>query len=249
MQKVGLHPEDLEPFEYELDNFRALIVCTNHSWLDIAKPTGVFSSEMTVPYYLFTDAGIEVDLASPLGGPIAIDPMSMRSVIRSRHDDRFLLDDLLKEKILNSISMSDIDVEIYDVIYFAGGWGASFDLGFSDIVGQKVTEANIKGTILGGVCHGPLGFLRASNPQGRPLVEGRRITGVTNKQVLELGIDATPHHPETELRKLGADFKCSHRFRDPLANHWEVDGTLVTGQNQNAAPMVAREIMKLLSES
>ncbi|MCH1514424.1 MAG: hypothetical protein L7S61_04810, partial [Acidimicrobiales bacterium] len=87
-----------------------------------------------------------------------------------------------------------------------------------------------------------------SNLQGRPLVEGRRITGVTDKQVLELGIDATPHHPETELRKLGADFKCSHRFRDPFANHWEIDENLVTGQNQNAAPMVAREIMKLLSK-
>ena len=182
---------------------------------------------MTVPYYLFTDAGIEVDLASPLGGEIAIDPMSLRAVTRSHHDDRFLVDDLLKEKVRKSISMSDIDVEIYDVIYFAGGWGASFDLGFSDIVGQKVTEANAKGTILSGVCHGPLGFLRASNLQGRPLVEGRRITGVTDKQVLELGIDATPHHPETELRKLGADFKCSHRFRDPFANHWEVDENLV----------------------
>ena len=249
LQKIGLHPEDLHPFEDELNDFRALIVCTNHSWLDVAKPTGVFSSEMTVPYYLFTDAGIEVDLASPLGGEIAIDPMSLRAVTRSHHDDRFLVDDLLKEKVRKSISMSDIDVEIYDVIYFAGGWGASFDLGFSDIVGQKVTEANAKGTILSGVCHGPLGFLRASNLQGRPLVEGRRITGVTDKQVLELGIDATPHHPETELRKLGADFKCSHRFRDPFANHWEVDENLVTGQNQNAAPMVAREIMKLLSKN
>ena len=249
LQKIGLHPEDLHPFEDELNDFRALIVCTNHSWLDVAKPTGVFSSEMTVPYYLFTDAGIEVDLASPLGGEIAIDPMSLRAVTRSHHDDRFLVDDLLKEKVRKSISMSDIDVEIYDVIYFAGGWGASFDLGFSDIVGQKVTEANAKGTILSGVCHGPLGFLRASNLQGRPLVEGRRITGVTDKQVLELGIDATPHHPETELKKLGADFKCSHRFRDPFANHWEVDENLVTGQNQNAAPMVAREIMKLLSKN
>ena len=249
LQKIGLHPEDLHPFEDELNDFRALIVCTNHSWLDVAKPTGVFSSEMTVPYYLFTDAGIEVDLASPLGGEIAIDPMSLRAVTRSHHDDRFLVDDLLKEKVRKSISMSDIDVEIYDVIYFAGGWGASFDLGFSDIVGQKVTEANAKGTILSGVCHGPLGFLRASNLQGRPLVEGRRISGVTDKQVLELGIDATPHHPETELRKLGADFKCSHRFRDPFANHWEVDENLVTGQNQNAAPMVAREIMKLLSKN
>ena len=249
LQKIGLHPEDLHPFEDELNDFRALIVCTNHSWLDVAKPTGVFSSEMTVPYYLFTDAGIEVDLASPLGGEIAIDPMSLRAVTRSHHDDRFLVDDLLKEKVRKSISMSDIDIEIYDVIYFAGGWGASFDLGFSDIVGQKVTEANAKGTILSGVCHGPLGFLRASNLQGRPLVEGRRITGVTDKQVLELGIDATPHHPETELKKLGADFKCSHRFRDPFANHWEVDENLVTGQNQNAAPMVAREIMKLLSKN
>lgn len=34
------------------------------------------------------------------------------------------------------------------------------------------------------------------------------------------------------------------RFRDPLANHWVVDGNLVTGQNQNAGPMVAREMLK-----
>ncbi len=32
-----------------------------------------------------------------------------------------------------------------------------------------------------------------------------------------------------------------------LANHWVVDGNLVTGQNQNAGPMVAREMMTLLA--
>ena len=37
LQNIGLHPEDLHPFEGELKNFRALIVCTNHSWLDVAK--------------------------------------------------------------------------------------------------------------------------------------------------------------------------------------------------------------------
>ena len=249
LQKLGLHPEDSESFKSDLSGFRALIVCTNHSWLDVAKPTGVFSSEMTVPYYLFTDSGIEVDLASPLGGLIAIDPLSIRGIVRSHHDDRFLADDLLKKKVVNSISMSNVEIDTYDVIYFAGGWGASFDLGFSEIIGEKVTEANTKGKIIGGVCHGPLGLLKARNSQGRPLIEGRRVTGVTNKQVSELGIDATPHHPETELKKVGGDFKCTHRFRDPLANHWEVDGNLVTGQNQKAAPMVAREIMKLLSKN
>jgi hypothetical protein len=53
-------------------------------------------------------------------------------------------------------------------------------------------------------------------------------------------------HPETELRAKGALFECATRFRDPFANHWVVDGNLVTGQNQNAGPMVARELMRLV---
>ena len=36
--------------------------------------------------------------------------------------------------------------------------------------------------------------------------------------------------------------------RDVLANHWVVDGNLVTGQNQNAAPMVAREMLRIVAE-
>jgi putative intracellular protease/amidase len=244
---MGMHPKDLDNFEGDLSGKRALIVCTNTAWLDEGKPTGLFASEMTVPYYLFVDSGIEVDLASPLGGEIPIDPISFRPVIRSHHDDRFLKDNLLQEKVMDSKAISDTDVDIYDVIYFAGGWGAAFDLGFSETIGEKVTEANAKGKILGGVCHGPLGFLKALGVDGKPLVQGRRVTAVTDKQVRELRIDTTPHHPETELRQLGADFRCTHRFRDPFANHWEVDGNLVTGQNQNAGPMVAREIMRLLS--
>ena len=62
----------------------------------------------------------------------------------------------------------------------------------------------------------------------------------------ELDIQSTPHHPERELRSVGAEFESETRWRDPLANHWVVDGNLVTGQNQNAGPMVAREMMQLL---
>ncbi|MCP3937649.1 MAG: type 1 glutamine amidotransferase domain-containing protein, partial [Actinomycetia bacterium] len=81
----------------------------------------------------------------------------------------------------------------------------------------------------------------------RPLVEGRRVTGVSDKQVSELGIESTPHHPETELRRMGGLYESETKFRDPFANHWVVDGNLVTGQNQNAAPMVAREMMRILT--
>ena len=109
-----------------------------------------------------------------------------------------------------------------------------------------MTAAAAAGLVIGGVCHGPLGLVNATAADGRPLVEGRRISAVTDKQVRELRITSTPKHPETELRKAGALFESSTRFRDPFANHWVVDGNLVTGQNQNAGPMVAREMVRLV---
>ena len=247
LQRLGLHPDDPDAVEFELLGKRALIVCTNHGVLDIGKATGVFASEMTVPYYAFVDAGMFVDLASPKGGVIPVDPQSLKPVIRTAEDDRFLADDELRAKVTDSIAIGDVDVSQYDIVFLAGGWGAAFDLGTSDELGAKITEANGRGAVIGGVCHGPLGLLKATTPAGEPLVAGRRISAVTDKQVRELGIESTPQHPETELRGQGARFESATAFRDPLANHWVVDGNLVTGQNQNAGPMVAREMMRLVA--
>ena len=246
-QGLGLHPDDPDAdASIDLLGRRALIVCTNHGVLDIGKPTGVFASEMTVPYYLFLDAGMVVDLASPAGGNIPVDPLSLKPVVRTGDDDRFLADDELRAKVGDSLAVGDLDPDDYDVVYLAGGWGAAFDFGTSDELAALVTQANARGTAIGGICHGPLGLYKATAPDGRPLVEGRRISAVTDKQVYELGITATPMHPERELRSQGARFESATGFRDPLANHWVVDGNLVTGQNQNAGPMVARELMRLV---
>ena len=249
LQRVGMLPEDDRRFEADLTDRRALVVATNHGMLDIGKPTGVFSSEMTVPYYAFLDAGMEVHVASPSGGEIPVEPQSLKPVIRTEADDRFMADDDLRQKVTESLDIGDLDMAHYDIVYLAGGWGAAFDFGFSEDLGTQVTEANQLGRVIGGVCHGPLGLLRAKGANGEPLVKDRRVTGVTDKQVHELGIESTPHHPETELRRAGAIFESTTRFRDTLANHWVVDGNLVTGQNQNAAPMVAREMMQLVTKA
>jgi arylsulfatase A-like enzyme/putative intracellular protease/amidase len=254
LQRLGMHPDDTEtPSNTEtpaadLHGRRALIVATNHGVLDIGKPTGVFASEMTVPYYAFADAGMTVDVASPAGGVIPVDPQSVRAPLRTEACDRFLADDEFKAKVNDSLAIGEVDIAAYAIVFLAGGWGAAFDLGFSEELGRKITEANGLGRVIGGVCHGPLGLLKAKAPDGSPLVACRRVTGVTDKQVRELRITATPQHPETELRKAGAQFESVTRFRDALANHWVVDGNLVTGQNQNAAPMVAREMLLLVSE-
>ena len=74
------------------------------------------------------------------------------------------------------------------------------------------------------------------------------MTGVTDKQVYELGIDFTPQHPETELRKAGVIFKSNTAFRDIFADLTVVDDEkrFVTGQNQNAGHETAYKIMQLV---
>ena len=245
LRAMGLHPE-YRGQRYLLAEGRALIVCTSHDRLgEDGDPTGVWGSELTAPYYEFRDGRVDVDVASIKGGRIPIDPMSFVYFLKSEHDDRYLSDPELQEKVANSLAIDDIDFTEYDIVYLAGGWGAAYDLGFSKVLGRKISEAYAAGKVVGGVCHGPLGLLLARDESGRPLVEGRRLTAVTDKQVEELDISMTPQHPERELRAAGAVFESGTAFRDLFANHVVTDGRLITGQNQNAGAEVANKMMQI----
>ena len=158
---------------------------------------------------------------------------------------------MLQAKVKNSIRIDDLDFTEYDAIFLSGGWGAAYDLGDSDALARKVSEAYYAETpILGSVCHGVLGFIRAKDREGNLLIAGRKMTGVTDKQVHELGIDLTPLHPEAELRKAGARFESKTAFRDLFATHTVVDDEkrFVTGQNQNSGHVTAHEMMRLIAE-
>ncbi|MBI4766522.1 MAG: type 1 glutamine amidotransferase domain-containing protein [Deltaproteobacteria bacterium] len=245
LRAVGLHPQYSGP-RTQLPGGKALIITTSHDRLgEKGSKTGVFGSEMTAPYYAFSDGGMKVDLASIKGGPIPIDPMSFKWFIKSKADDRFLKDSEFQNKVNQSLRIDDIDFTGYAIIYLAGGWGAAYDLGTSEVLGRKISQAHAAGKVIGGVCHGPLGLLLAKDENGAPLVKGRRLTGVTDKQVRELGITMTPQHPERELRAAGALFESKTAFRDMFANHSVVEGRLVTGQNQNAGAEVANKMMSV----
>ena len=242
---LGLHPEYAGP-RVEMPGGKALIVTTSHGELSPGTVrTGVFASEMTAPYYVFLDGGMQVDVASIVGGEIPIDPMSFLWFVESRADKRFHGDAAFRQKVSRSLKIDDVDFAAYDIVYLAGGWGAAYDLGQSDVLGRKISAAWKAGRVVGGVCHGPLGLLKATDESGAPLIKGRRVTAVTNKQVEELGITITPMHPERELRAAGAVFTAATAFRDIFANHVVEDGRLVTGQNQNAGTEVAVRMMRL----
>ena len=120
----------------------------------------------------------------------------------------------LKEKVKNSIKIDELEIDNYDLVFIAGGWGAAYDLGYSEILGKKISQAYYNpNSIIGGVCHGVLGFINAKDSIGNLIIKNRRMTGVTDKQIKELGIDFTPQHPEEELIKAGAIFESKTAIR------------------------------------
>jgi putative intracellular protease/amidase len=253
LNKAGLHP-DYNSKKYSFSDKKAVIISTSHSILSkpgetTGKLTGVFASELTVPYYEFTDSGIEVDIASIKGGKIPIDPESFFYAVKTNSDERYLEDQILKEKVKNSILIDQLEIDNYDIVFVAGGWGAAYDLGYSETLGEKISQAYYNpNSVIGGVCHGVLGFLNAKDSLGNLIIKNKRITGVTNKQIKELGIFFTPQHPEEELIKAGAIFESKTAFRDVLANLTIVDdeSKFVSGQNQNAGHETPQKMMEIL---
>ena len=251
----GLHPDYIGT-SYSLPGKKALIVATNQAELNKhgktgGKATGAFASEITAAYYDFIDASMQVDIASIKGGKIPIEPQSLSYFLKISEDKRFLQDPELKEKVKNSKKIIDIDFTTYDIIFLAGGWGAAYDLGYSDELGQKISDAYYTGnSIIGGVCHGPLGLIRAKDKDGNLLIAGRRMTAVTDKQIKQLFITATPQHPEAELRKAGALFESQSKLIDMFATHVVTDDEkrFVTGQNQNSGHETAHKMMGLLEK-
>lgn len=254
LQQAGLHPDYKDSKTYNLVGKKALIITTSHGVLNApgettGDPTGVFGSEMTVPYYEFQDAGMTVDVASIKGGEIPVDPQSFLFMIKSKSDERYLKDDEFQEKVKYSLKIDDVDFTQYDVVWLAGGWGAAYDLGQSEILGRKISEAYYaEDPIIGSVCHGALGLIQAKDTLNNFLITGRTMTGVTDKQIIDLGISLTPLHPETELRKRGVIYKSNTGNIDMLETITVVDDEqrFVTGQNQNSGHETAQKIMAIL---
>jgi len=226
LHKAGLHPEYTGEKVQLPAGKRALVITTSHGVLAAlgetgGQPSGVMASEMTHPYYNFLDAGMAVDVASVEGGEIPVDPQTLMFMIKTPEDERFLNDPAFQAKVKNSLRIDDVDFTQYDIIFMAGGWGAAYDLGYSPVLAEKISEAYYAQTpVIGGVCHGVLGLINAKDRDGNLLIAGRRMTGVSDKQIKELGIEITPQHPETELRKAGAIYESQTAFQDIFATHF-----------------------------
>ena len=221
-----------------------LIVTSNNRMGDTGKPTGFWAEELAAPYFALHDAGISVDIASPLGGPVPVDPGSIKPKGENAPIvERFLADASLQTQLRQSQRVSSLDVADYDAIFFPGGHGTMWDLPTDAGVTSAVETAYAKGKFIASVCHGAAGLVTAKRPDGAPVVQGVRINSFTDAEEAAVGLTGVVPFPlEGRLRELGAKFES--------ASLWQAfavrDGQFVTGQNPQSSGLVAQYLLDAL---
>ncbi len=221
-----------------------MIVTSNARMGDTGKPTGLWAEELAAPYYALVDAGADVTLASPAGGPTPIDPGSVKA--RGENDatvERFLADEALQARIASTPRASSFDGAQFDAVFLPGGHGTMWDLPVDAGVTRAVERAFAAGKLIASVCHGAAGLVTAKRSDGQSIVKDMRVNSFTNAEERAVGLEkVVPFMLETRLRELGGRFEGAANWQ-PFAIR---DGLLITGQNPQSSHLVAQKLLEAL---
>lgn len=223
---------------------KILLVLTSHDQLgDTGKKTGFWLEELAAPYYALKDAGAEIVLASPKGGQPPLDPKSDDPDAQTDDTRRFKADAEAQAALASTVVLSSVKAEDFEAVFYPGGHGPLWDLA-NDADSIALIEAFAKADKpTGFVCHAP-GVLKSVNgPDGKPLVNGRKVTGFTNSEEEAVGLtDVVPFLVENVLTANGGDYSKGPDW----GSYVLTDGKLVTGQNPGSSHAAAEALLKLL---
>ncbi|EPR10940.1 hypothetical protein L905_20300 [Agrobacterium sp. TS43] len=232
-----------QSFAQQADNAKKKILIVVSS-LDKKTPElvgGYWFPELTHPVEVFDEAGIDFDIASPKGGLSPFDGFDLKD----RATLNFWTNPEHRNKIANSIKLSDVDADQYAAVQLVGGHGPMWDFRnnreLEDIV-RKIYESN---GIVSAVCHGPAGLIDVKLSNGESLIKGRKLTGFTAEEEAARAYDKiVPFELEAALKDAGATFEEAPIFQSRVV----VDGRLITGQNPASAKEFAEAIVKALEK-
>lgn len=222
---------------------------------------GFWWSELTHPYYEFTEKGYEVEIFSPEGGKCLGDAMS-----DPRDASGYSASDLISlgfihsaglfELIENTGKVLEIDVERFDAIVVAGGQAPMFTFEKETDLHSKFVEFYENGKIAAALCHGVAILKFAKLKNGEYLAKGKTITGFANVEedfadeavwqygMLPKGQHIMPWRIEDELKSLGANYVQAGLWRGFAVR----DGNLITGQQNFSGSETAKLIIAALGE-
>jgi putative intracellular protease/amidase len=224
---------------------KILIVLTSHDRLgDTGKKTGFWLEELAAPYYAFIDGGAELTLASPKGGRPPLDPKSNEPAFQTDTTRRFEVDPVAMAALANTKTLSEVSIADFDAVFYPGGHGPLWDLAEDGVSIGLIEAAARADKPIGVVCHAPGVLRHVKGANGKPLVEGKSVTGFANTEEDAVGLtDVVPFLVEDMLKANGGNYSKGPDW----GVHVVRDGRLVSGQNPGSSEATARALLKLLA--
>ena len=231
-------------------------VSTTSGW-----PVGFWWSELTHPYFEFTERGYEVEIFSPKGGRCEPDGLS-----DPEDPSGYSSTDLitigfkstprLAALVENTKPISTLQPDAFDAIVVAGGQSPMFTYDKELELHRKFVEFYTSGKVAAVLCHGVAILRYARLPNGELLAKGKTVTGFANAEedyadnaVWEMGVLSRDKHVmpwriEDELKKIGANFIHVGNWQGFAIR----DGNLITGQQNFSGSETARAVVAALGE-
>jgi putative intracellular protease/amidase len=222
---------------------------------------GFWWSELTHPYYEFTEKGYDVEFFSYDGGKCEGDAMSdPRDVSGYSSSDLISMGFINTPSLISLIettkSVAEIEVDKFDAIVVAGGQAPMFTMVAATDLHKKFVEFYEAGKVASALCHGVaiLKFAKLSN--GEFLAKGKTVTGFANVEedfadnavwsygMLPKGQHIMPWRIEDEMKTIGANYIQSGLWRGFAIR----DGNLITGQQNFSGSETAKLIIAALGE-
>lgn len=224
---------------------KILIVLTSHDQLgNTGKKTGFWLEEFAAPYYTLKASGAQLTVVSPNGGQPPLDPKSDEPASQTEATRRFKADAEAQAVLANTGKLADVNAADFDAVFYPGGHGPLWDLA-EDRHSIKLIEDTIAaGKPVATVCHAPGVLRHVKGADGKPLVNGKKVTGFTNTEEDAVGLtDVVPFLVEDMLKQNGGIYS--------KVGDWQpyaiTDGLLVTGQNPASSEAAAEALLKLLA--
>ena len=222
-------------------------------------PVGFWWAELTHPYYVLHEAGYEIEVFSPDGGPCVADNMS------SPHDPSgYSSSDLITAGFMamtdlialvdNTRPLDQLEAARFDAILVAGGQSPMFTFERAHNLQRTFVEFYESGKIAAVLCHGVALLRYAKLSNGQYLAKGKTVTGFANveedfadnavwdMQLLSRDKHLMPWRIEDELKKLGANYVQAGLWRGFAVR----DGNLITGQQNFSGEETARLLLETL---
>lgn len=224
---------------------KVLMVLTSHDTLgNTGRKTGFWLEELAAPYYAFKDAGAEIVLASPKGGNPPLDPKSNEPNFQTELTHRFEADADAMAQLATTVRLDSVSQADFDTVFYPGGHGPLWDLAEDKHSIALIESFFAAGKNVAFVCHAPGVLRHVKTSEGKPLVEGRKVTGFTNSEEEAVGLtQVVPFLVEDELIAKGGIYSKGADW----SSYVVTDGLLITGQNPTSSAATAAQLIKQLA--